>query len=200
MGVDDKSKRRFLVASTSVVGAVGVGFAVWPFLASLKPSARTQAAGAPVEVDISQLEDGQRMTVEWRGKPIWIVKRTKKMLADLKLDTLIGKLRDPDSSVTDQQPAYAQNPNRSIKPEYLVLIGICTHLGCSPSYVKENDAHDLGSDWKGGFFCPCHGSTFDLAGRVFQGVPAPTNLVVPPYTYLSDTRILVGVDQDKGAA
>jgi len=199
-GVDDKSKRRFLVASTSVVGAVGVGFAVWPFLASLKPSAKTQAAGAPVEVDISQLENGQQMTVEWRGKPVWIVKRTEKILADLKSDTLIAKLRDPDSSVTDQQPAYAQNPNRSIKLEYLVVIGICTHLGCSPTYVKENDPHDLGSDWIGGFFCPCHGSFFDLAGRVFSGVPAPTNLVVPPHTYLSDTRILVGVDQDKGAA
>ncbi|MEN8216534.1 MAG: ubiquinol-cytochrome c reductase iron-sulfur subunit [Pseudomonadota bacterium] len=199
-GVDDKSKRRFLVASTSVIGAVGVGFAVWPFLASLKPSARTQAAGAPVEVDISKLEDGQRLIVEWRGKPIWIVKRSEKILADLKSDTLIAKLRDPESGVTEQQPAYAQNQNRSIKSEYLVVIGICTHLGCSPTYVKENDPHDLGSDWQGGFFCPCHGSFFDLAGRVFSGVPAPTNLVVPPHTYLSNTRILVGVDQDKGVA
>jgi len=193
----DKEKRLTLITATSVVGAVGVGFVAWPFVASLSPSARTQAAGAPVEVDISKIEDGQRLTVEWRGKPIWIVKRTKKHLADLL--TLNAKLRDPDS-LEQQQPSYAQNPNRAIKPEYLVVIGICTHLGCSPSYVKEEDQHDLGSDWKGGFFCPCHGSFFDLAGRVYQGVPAPTNLVVPPYTYLSETRILVGVDQTEGVA
>jgi ubiquinol-cytochrome c reductase iron-sulfur subunit len=198
--VDDKSKRRFLVTSTSVVGAVGLGFVAWPFLASLKPSARTQAAGAPVEVDISQMEYGQKLTVEWRGKPVWIVKRTQTHLDDLNSDDLIAKLRDPNSEVTSQQPDYAQNPTRSVKPEYLVAIGICTHLGCSPSYVKQNDPHDLGSDWKGGFFCPCHGSFFDLAGRVFSGVPAPTNLVIPPHVYLSDTRILVGVDQDKGVA
>lgn len=200
--VDDKSKRRFLVTSTSVVGAVGVGFATWPFLASLKPSARTQAAGAPVEVDISKMEYGQKLTVEWRGKPVWVVKRTQAHLDDLNSEALIAKLSDPDSAVIEQQPLYAQNATRSIKPEYLVVIGICTHLGCSPSYVKQDDPHDFGSDsdWKGGFFCPCHGSFFDLAGRVFSGVPAPTNLVVPPHVYLSDTRILVGVDQDKGVA
>ncbi len=198
-GVDDHGKRHFLVAATSVVGAVGVGFVAWPFLASLQPSAKAKAAGAPVEVDISKIEDGQKVTVKWRGKPIWILKRTAKMLADL--PTLNGILRDPDSNVISQQPAYAKNPTRSIKPEYLVVIGICTHLGCSPSYVTEEEttAFGLGSDWKGGFFCPCHGSKFDLAGRVYQGVPAPTNLVIPPYTYLSDTRILIGVDQ-KGAA
>jgi ubiquinol-cytochrome c reductase iron-sulfur subunit len=192
----DKERRRMLITATSVVGAVGVGFVAWPFMSSLSPSAKTQAAGAPVEVDISKLEDGQKITVEWRGKPIWVVKRTKKNLADL--PSLNAKLRDPDSQV-EQQPNYAQNSNRSIKPEYLVVVGICTHLGCSPSYVKEEDQHDLGSDWKGGFFCPCHGSFFDLAGRVYQSVPAPTNLVVPPHTYLSETRILVGVDQTEGA-
>ncbi len=197
-GIDDKSKRRFLVASTSVVGAIGAGFAVWPFLASLKPSAKTQAAGAPVEIDISKLEDGQKMTVEWRGKPVWVVKRTQKHLDDL--STLTAKLRDPNSDVLEQQPPYAKNAIRSIKQEYLVVIGICTHLGCSPTYIKEEDPHDLGSEWKGGFFCPCHGSFFDLAGRVYQAVPAPTNLVVPPHTYLSDTRIVVGVDNQEGVA
>jgi len=196
--IDDKSKRRFLIAATTVVGAVGVGFTAVPFVASLRPSARTQAAGAPVEVDISKLELGQRLIVEWRGKPVWVVRRTEKSLADL--PSLEVKLRDPNSDVTDQQPTYAKNETRSIKPEYLVVIGICTHLGCSPSYVKEDDSHDLGSDWKGGFFCPCHGSFFDLAGRVYRSVPAPTNLVVPPHTYISDTRIVVGIDHRQGVA
>jgi ubiquinol-cytochrome c reductase iron-sulfur subunit len=193
----DKSKRRFLATATTVVGGIGAGFASVPFIMSMQPSAKTQAAGAPVEVDISKLEYGQKVTYKWRGKPIWIVRRTEKNLADL--PTLNAKLRDPDSQV-EQQPSYAQNPTRSIKPEYLVVIGICTHLGCSPSYVKEDDPHDLGGNWKGGFFCPCHGSLFDLAGRVFEGVPAPTNLVVPPHAYLSDTRILVGVDPQEGVA
>jgi len=196
-GIDEK-KRRFLIAATTVVGGVGVGFTAVPFIASMKPSARTQAAGAPVEVDISKMEYGQKMTIEWRGKPVWIVKRNKEHLAAL--PTLNSQLRDPNSDNTDQQPDYAKNPNRSIKPEYLVVIGICTHLGCSPSYVKEEDTHDLGSDWKGGFFCPCHGSFFDLAGRVFQGVPAPSNLVIPPYTYLSNTLIKVGADYQEGVA
>jgi ubiquinol-cytochrome c reductase iron-sulfur subunit len=196
-GIDDKSKRRFLIAATTVVGGVGAGFASVPFVLSMRPSAKTQAAGAPVEVDISKLEEGQKITVEWRGKPIWIVRRTAKNLEDL--SSLRSKLSDPDSAV-EQQPAYAKNATRSIKSEYLVVIGICTHLGCSPSYVKEDDPHDLGHDWKGGFFCPCHGSFFDLAGRVYQGVPAPTNLVVPPHAYLSDTRILVGVDSQEGVA
>ncbi len=196
-GIDDKEKRRFLLAATTAVGTVGVGFAAWPFLASLRPSARTQAAGAPVEIDISKMEDGQKLTVEWRGKPVWVVKRTEKSLADL--PSLEEKLRDKDSNESDQ-PNYTKNSIRSIKPEYLVVIGICTHLGCSPTYVKEDDPHDLGSDWKGGFFCPCHGSFFDLAGRVYKGVPAPTNLVIPPHTYLSDTRIVVGVAPQKGAA
>jgi ubiquinol-cytochrome c reductase iron-sulfur subunit len=195
----DKDRRRLLITATSAVGAVGAGFVAWPFVASLNPSARTQAAGAPVEVDISKMEEGQKLTVEWRGKPIWIVRRTQQTLADLQSSELLGKLSDPDSNV-EQQPSYAKNATRAIKSEYLVVIGICTHLGCSPSYVKANDPHDLGSDWKGGFFCPCHGSFFDLAGRVFQGVPAPSNLVVPPHTYLSDTRILVGVDQQEGVA
>lgn len=191
----DPGRRRFLTAATSVVGAVGTAFAVVPFLSSMNPSARARAAGVPVEADISKLEPGERIIVEWRGKPIWIVRRTDQNLADL--SSLNDILADPESEV-QQQPQYTQNEYRSIKPEYLVLIGICTHLGCSPVYRPEMAPADLGSQWKGGFFCPCHGSKFDLAGRVYAGVPAPTNLVVPPYHYLSETRILVG--EDKGAA
>ena len=199
-GIDDKGRRRFLIAATTVVGAVGVGFTAVPFILSMQPSAKTQAAGAPVEVDISKIEPGQRLTVEWRGKPIWIVRRTEENLQELK--SLNDMLRDPNSEETTQQPQYAQNATRSIKPEYLVVIGICTHLGCSPSYVRKDDpqAASIKAGWKGGFFCPCHGSFFDLAGRVYQGVPAPLNLVVPPYTYLSETKIMVGVDQKEGAA
>lgn len=194
--IDDKSKRHFLIAATTVVGGIGVGFAAIPFVLSLQPSAKTRAAGAPVEVDIGKLEMGQRIIVEWRGKPVWVVRRSEKNLADLA--TLDSQLRDPNSEESGQQPVYAKNVGRSIKPEYLVVVGICTHLGCSPSYVTEEDpvAKTLRPDWKGGFFCPCHGSLFDLAGRVFQGVPAPTNLVVPHHKYLSDTRVIVGVDAE----
>jgi len=194
----DRDKRRFLTLLTTAVGAVGAGFAATPFVLSMTPSARAKAAGAPVEVDISKLESGQMMTVEWRGKPVWIVRRDKEMLAQLpKHDDVLA---DPASKNDDQQPAYAQNPDRSIKPEYLVLVGICTHLGCSPQQkLAIGPSSGLGEDWPGGFFCPCHGSKFDLAGRVYKNVPAPTNLVVPPHMYLSDTRILVGEDK-KGAA
>jgi ubiquinol-cytochrome c reductase iron-sulfur subunit len=195
--VDDKSKRRFLIAATTTVGAIGTGFTAVPFVLSMKPSAKAQAAGAPIEIDISKMEYGQKLTVEWRGKPVWVVKRTEKNLADL--SSLENRLRDPESA-SSEQPSYAKNQIRAIKPEYFVVIGICTHLGCSPTYVKENDPHDLGSDWRGGFFCPCHGSFFDLAGRVYHSVPAPTNLVVPPHIYLSSTRISVGVDSQEGVA
>ncbi len=188
----DTGRRRFLVASTSVVAAVGAGFVAVPFLSSWMPSERAKNAGAPVEVDISKLEAGRLMIVEWQSKPVWIVRRTEKTLADL--TTLDPGLRDPASENVDQQPDYAQNANRSIKPEILVLVGICTHLGCSPTFRPDIAAADLGADWLGGFFCPCHSSKFDLAGRVYQGVPAPTNLVVPPHKYLSDNVILVGVD------
>ncbi len=188
----DTGRRRFLVASTSVVAAVGAGFVAVPFLSSWMPSERAKNAGAPVEVDISKLEAGRLMIVEWQSKPVWIIRRTEKTLADL---TQLGpNLRDPASENVDQQPDYAQNANRSIKPEILVLVGICTHLGCSPTFRPDIAAADLGADWLGGFFCPCHSSKFDLAGRVYQGVPAPTNLVVPPHKYLSDNVILVGVD------
>lgn len=191
----DKDKRRFLTASTAVVGAVGAGFVAVPFVASWSPSERAKTAGAPVEVDISKLEEGRMVTVEWRGKPVWIVKRGEKTLQDL--GSLDDGLRDP-ASENAQQPGYAQNATRSIKPEILVLVGICTHLGCSPTYRPELAPADLGADWKGGFFCPCHGSKFDLAGRVYSGVPAPLNLEVPPHFYKSDRVILIG--EDGGAA
>jgi ubiquinol-cytochrome c reductase iron-sulfur subunit len=162
------------------------------------PSARAKAAGAPIEIDISRLESGQLLTIEWRGKPVWILRRSPDMLKSL--PQVEPQLADPKSVVDTQQPAYAKNPGRSIKPEVLVLVGICTHLGCSPDKrLAAGSASGLGEDWPGGFFCPCHGSKFDLAGRVFKNVPAPTNLEVPKHTYLSDTRLMIGVDP-KGAA
>lgn len=195
-GVDTR-RRRLLVVTTGL-GLVGTGFAATPFVKSMLPSARAKAAGAPVEADISKLEPGQLITVEWRGKPVWILYRTPAMLAELKQD--VNLLVDPHSTVQSQQPVYAQNDWRSIKPQILVLVGICTHLGCSPEKRLQAGAESgLGPNWPGGFFCPCHGSKFDLAGRVLKNVPAPTNLVVPPYKYLSDTRLLIGADS-KGAA
>ena len=191
-------RRRLLVISTGFVGAVGTVLAATPFVLSMMPSARAKAAGAPVEVDISKIEPGQLLTVEWRGKPVWILRRTPEMLKSLSADTEL--LADPKSTVTDQQPSYVQNEARSRKPEYLVLVGICTHLGCSPTQrLQAGAVSGLGDNWPGGFFCPCHGSKFDLAGRVYKNVPAPTNLVVPPYSFLTDTRIIIGVDQ-KGVA
>jgi ubiquinol-cytochrome c reductase iron-sulfur subunit len=189
-GVDLK-KRRTLIAATSAVGAVGAAYTVYPFLAAWAPSEKAKAAGAPVEADISKLEPGQMMRVEWRGKPVWIVRRTDRNLKDL--STLGDRLLDPESELP-QQPSYCQNEHRSIKPEYLVAVGICTHLGCSPTYVPEASPKPYDEDWKGGFFCPCHGSKFDLAGRVYAGVPAPKNLEIPKYRYMSDTLILVGDD------
>jgi ubiquinol-cytochrome c reductase iron-sulfur subunit len=185
----DKGKRRFLIGASSVVGGVGAIAAATPFVMSFWPSERAKAAGAPVEVDISKVEAGQKINVEWRGKVCWIVNRTPAMLQTLpKLD---DKLADP-KSVQDQQPAYAKNEHRSIKPEYWIAVGICTHLGCSPTFRPEMAPADLGPDWMGGFFCPCHQSKFDLAGRVFRGMPAPLNLVVPPHKYLSDAKIVIG--------
>jgi ubiquinol-cytochrome c reductase iron-sulfur subunit len=188
----DLKKRRFLTAVTSVVGAVGAGYVAVPFVASMNPSARARAAGAPVEADISKLEDGQILRVKWRGKPVWIVKRTEQNLKDL--PTLNAKLADAQSATESQQPAYCKNEFRSIKPELFVAVGICTHLGCSPTFRPEIAPADLGPEWKGGFFCPCHGSLFDLAGRVYSGVPAPTNLVIPPYHFTSDARVMIGLD------
>ncbi len=191
----DTSKRRFLIAATTVVGTVGAVYTAVPFIASWMPSERAKAAGAPVEADISKLEEGQMIRVQWRGKPVWILKRNQEMLAAL--PTLDDRLRDP-ASVDPQQPEYAQNGTRSIKPETLVAVGICTHLGCSPSFVPEAMPQPYDQDWKGGFFCPCHGSKFDLAGRVYKGVPAPLNLEIPPHTYVSETLVLIG--EDGGAA
>lgn len=187
--------RRQLLAITTGLGLAGTAVASIPFVLSMQPSARARALGAPVEVDISKLEAGQRLVFEWRGKPVWIVNRTKKMLDTL--PGMAGKLVDPSSDASEQ-PSYAQNEWRSIKPDILVLVGICTHLGCSPlAKFVEGAASGLGRDWPGGFFCPCHGSFFDLAGRVYKDVPAPTNLVVPPHAYVSDTRIIVGLSPDE---
>jgi len=191
----DARKRKFLIAATSAVGGVAVAGVAVPLVMSMLPSARARAAGAPVEVDISKIEPGMLLTVEWRGKPVWIVNRTPEMLGMLSKHD--DKLTDPKSE-QPQQPDYCTNPTRSIKPEFLVAVGICTHLGCSPTFRKEVGAADLGADWPGGFFCPCHGSRFDLAARVYKGAPAPTNLVIPPHQYLSDAKLLIGVDA-KGA-
>lgn len=189
----DLKKRRFLTNTTSVIGAVGVGFVAWPFLSTWMPSARAKAAGAPINVDISKLEDGQLIRVLWRKKPVWIFKRDKTTITNL--DMMTDVLSDPNSDKTSQQPTYAKNIHRSINPNIAVIVGVCTHLGCSPTYRPELGAADLGGEaWKGGFYCPCHGSKFDLAGRVFSGVPAPTNLVIPPYYFISDVLIRVGVD------
>lgn len=188
--------RRRLIVATAAVGGAGAVAALVPFVSSLLPSERAKAAGAPVEADIGKLEAGQMMTVEWRGKPVWIINRTPEMLGTLpKLDDQVA---DPKSAV-DMQPPYAQNETRSIKKEFMVVIGICTHLGCSPSSKFKAGAEEgMPADWLGGFLCPCHGSTFDFAGRVFKAKPAPTNLEVPPHVYLSDTRIMIGEDK-KGA-
>ena len=188
--------RRRLIVATAAVGGVGAVTAVVPFVSSMLPSERAKAAGAPVEVDVSNLAPGQMITVEWRGKPVWIFNRSAEMLDTLvKLDDAVA---DPKSNAR-QQPEYCKNPTRSIKQNLLVAVGICTHLGCSPtSKFKKGAEEGMPADWLGGFICPCHGSTFDFAGRVFRNKPAPTNLEVPPHTYLSDTRILIGEDK-KGA-
>ena len=191
----DQCKRQFLVAATTVAGGVAAGAAAVPFVASMLPSERAKAAGAPVEVDVGALAPGERITVEWRGKPVWIVRRTKEMLESIRANDV--NVADPQSN-KPMQPAYAKNENRAIKDEYLVVVGICTHLGCSPvdKFARQAEAFD--PNWQGGFYCPCHGSLFDLAGRVYKNRPAPDNLVVPPHKYLSDTRILIGEDS-KGA-
>ena len=185
----NQGRRRFLVLTTAGAGGLAAAGVAAPFVASWFPSEKAKAAGAPVEIDVSKLEAGQLLTAEWQGKPIWVVNRTDQQLKDLK--GLNGVLTDPNSEV-NHQPEDCKNETRSIKPNVLVAIGICTHLGCSPTYRPDIAPADLGAEWKGGFFCPCHGSKFDIAGRVYAGAPAPTNLVVPPHKYLSDTTILVG--------
>ena len=189
-------RRRFLTASTVVVGGVGGIFAAVPFLSAWKPNAKAVAAGAPVTADISKLAVGQQMTVAWRGRPIFIVRRSPEMLSALPSED--SRLRDPQSSVEDQQPSFAKNGHRSLKPELLVLVGSCTHLGCSPKLHTEVKPEPWDSQWKGGYYCPCHNSRFDLAGRVYEGSPAPTNLVVPPYRFDGDTKVIIG--ESEGAA
>ena len=185
----NQERRRFLTGVTTGVGAAGVAVAVVPFVASMTPSAKARAAGAPVQVDIGDLQPGKLLKIEWRGKPVWIIKRTSEMIESL--DKVSDQLVDPNSN-RDQQPQYARNVTRSIGPEVLVLVGLCTHLGCSP--LEKLKPGELDSEWQGGFFCPCHGSKFDLAGRVYKGVPAPTNLVVPPHRFLTDSRVEIGID------
>ena len=185
------NRRKFLTNMTQVMGGVGGLFALIPFLSSMSPSERAKSAGAPIEIDVSSLQPGSYKVVEWRGKPVWVVRRTKKMIDETLEDDDV--LRDP-KSMEEHQPTYTQNKYRSINPEYLVLLGVCTHLGCSPLYKPNPKSKELGLDWTGGFFCPCHGSKFDLSGRVHKGVPAPYNLEVPPYYFASDTRIIVGED------
>lgn len=190
-------RRRFLVRSTSVVGGAGILAAAVPLVDSMSISARARAVGAPVEVDIRKLEPGRRLAVEWRGQPVWVIHRTAQMMESL--ETLRPKLADPESGAS-AQPAYAGNPvrARASHPRILVFIPICTHLGCIPSYRPEVRPADLGEDWLGGFFCPCHGSRYDLAARVYRSQPAPRNMAVPPYAYLSDTRLLIGEDDVRG--
>ncbi|EGW21416.1 MULTISPECIES: ubiquinol-cytochrome c reductase iron-sulfur subunit [Methylobacter] len=193
----DQSKRQFLTSALTVVGAVGTGYLAVPFLAQMQPSAKAMAAGAPVEVDISKMEPGQLIRVAWRGKPVWILNRTPQVLETLK--TLDSELRDPLSQESIQ-PESSKNPARSIKPEVFVAVGLCTHLGCSPTFRPEIAPTDLGDKWHGGFFCPCHGSWFDLAGRVYRGVPAPTNLEIPPYRYITDTQLIIGESAEEASA
>lgn len=192
-GVDNE-KRRFLTKAASVAGAVGAGFLAVPFVTSMQPSAKAEALGAPVEVDIEKLEPGQRVVVLWRGKPVWVVRRTPEVLAVLpSLDAVVA---DPGSEQSEQPPS-AKNESRAIRPEIFVAVGVCTHLGCSPTYRPDIAPADLGADWKGGFFCPCHGSKFDMAGRVYKSVPAPVNLEIPPYHFATETRIVIGLEGEK---
>lgn len=191
----NKGRRRFLTATTSVVGGAGVALAVVPFVKSWEPSARAKSAGAPIEADIGKIEPGQKVTFEWRGLPVFVVHRTPEQLGTLTGED--ARLKDPTSENADQQPDYARNENRSIKPEWLVLVGICTHLGCVPDFFPELKPEPFDPQWEGGFYCPCHKSRFDMAGRVYDGVPAPANLPVPPYHFVDDTHIVIGVDPGK---
>ncbi|MDR9432316.1 MAG: ubiquinol-cytochrome c reductase iron-sulfur subunit [Spiribacter sp.] len=189
------SRRRFLTGAVAVVGGVGAAYTAVPFLAYWKPSARARAAGAPVEVDTRTLEPGQKINLTWRGQPVWVIRRSEAALESLA--AVEDELSDPQSNVASQQPDYTQNAHRSIDPEFLVIVPICTHLGCIPSYMPQ--AGSLDADWQGGFFCPCHGSKFDLAGRVYSGVPAPTNLQVPPHHVADGGRLVIGEDPEAAA-
>ncbi len=192
----DHGRRKALTSGVAIVGGVGTAVATWPFLSSMNPSASALAAGAPIEIDVSKMEHGQILQDIWHRKPVWIIRRTPEMVQTL--NKLKSKLRDPNSDEQSQQPAFAQNEYRSINEEFLVLIGICTHLGCSPEYKPEPGETGMGSGWLGGFYCACHGSKFDLAGRVYKNVPANKNLEVPPYQFISEKRILIG-ETENGA-
>ncbi len=193
----DKSRRTLLLAGTGALGVVGAGFAAWPFYASWKPSAKARVIGAPVEAFIGDLQPGQILRVQWRGQPIGLLRRSEEMIS--LLPEIEGDLSDPNSDNAEQQPDYAQNQHRSLKPDLLVMNMFCTHLGCVPELITEVGAQPFEQNWKGGFFCPCHKSKFDLAGRVYSGVPAPANMVIPPYSYIDDNTIMIGVDPE-GAA
>jgi ubiquinol-cytochrome c reductase iron-sulfur subunit len=188
-----QGRRRFLIGATSVVGGVGVVGAAVPFLGSWNPSAKAEAAGAPVTVNVSKIEPGQQITVEWRGQPVWIIRRTDEMLENI--EKLNDRVKDPNSEAP-QQPEYIDGILRSLKPEFAVLVGLCTHLGCVPSYRPEVAPADLGDEWLGGLFCPCHGSRYDMAGRVYAAQPAPSNLVVPPYRFDDDSTLTIGLDPE----
>jgi ubiquinol-cytochrome c reductase iron-sulfur subunit len=190
----NNSRRLLLLGSTAAVGAVGAGFVAVPFLASWNPSEKAKAAGAPAKVDISKLEPGAMLTAEWRGKPVYVVRRTTEILG--MLEGLSDRLKDPANGNKEQQPAYADNLQRSRQPELLVLLGVCTHLGCAPKFFAEVKPEPFDADWKGGFFCPCHGSRFDMSGRVFNGSPAADNLVVPPYSFEGDNVLVIGIDEE----
>jgi ubiquinol-cytochrome c reductase iron-sulfur subunit len=192
----DKTRRNLIIATSAVGGAAGLGAAV-PFVASMWPSERARAAGAPVQVDLTKIGPGELAVIEWRGKPVWVIRRTKEMLASLK--SVEGRLSDPASKASEQ-PKYATNEYRSEKPEIMVMEGVCTHLGCSPQMKPADAKAEMGGDWAGGFYCPCHGSKFDLAGRVFRGAPAPVNLKVPPYEFVSDATLVIGEDKEKKGA
>ncbi len=192
----DKTRRNLVVATAVVGGAAAVGAAV-PFVGSMLPSERAKAAGAPVEAEIASMVPGELRVFEWRGKPVWVIRRTPEMIESLK--AVVPNLTDPQSK-SSQQPNYAENEYRSQKPELMVMEGVCTHLGCSPQLKAADAKAEMGSDWVGGFYCPCHGSKFDYAGRVFRGAPAPTNLPVPPYTIVGDTKLIIGEDQEKKGA
>ncbi len=189
----DPGRRKALTTSTALVGGIGAAAAIWPFLSSMKPSAAALAAGAPIEVDVSKMEPGQMIQDTYRRKPVWIIRRTPEMVKSL--SELTEKLRDPDSAVETQQPAFAKNEYRSLNEEFLVLYGICTHLGCSPEFKPIPG--ELNASWQGGFYCACHGSRFDMAGRVFKNVPANKNLEVPPYHFISENRILIGLTEEE---
>jgi len=198
--VVDHGRRRFLTYTTAAVGGVGAVVAAVPFIESWEPSARAKAAGAPVVADISKVELGQMIRVGWRSVPVFVVNRTKDQLATLTEKDVVDRLKDPNCDETSQQPPYAKNPHRSIKPEWLVMIGICTHLGCVPDYKPKIGPEPFDPDWKSGFFCPCHKSRYDISGRVYQDVPAPLNMVIPPYHFMDDTHIQIGVNPKKESA